>query len=714
LFFSLRDRAFSASRGAQLFLLGVLAVHCGSAKQHDGDDDSLGGGQSGAVGSGAPSDTGGAADSVCAPRSKHACSGANGCNGERLCKADGSGYGSCVCSDASGVAGQSDGAAGESAAAGAANGGAGGSTGGTGGSKGGKGGTSGRAGSGRGGTGGASRTGGAGGTSSGVGGTPNGASGTGGAGGTSSGMGGSAGRGGASNAGVGGSATADPFAGCTMAPVAPIATTTLIDNFEDDDTYAQGYGAWYSFDDGTAEPGDEATLTLSTLTRAAGNQYSLDLRTGVHTGYGSGFGVILADNAGTQDTFDATSYDGFEFWARATGPGALRVNFPDKNSDPQGGVCSQAGGTCNHYWGVDLNLDTTWRRYRVHFDEVYTQGNVNEPFVPTALYRAEFEIGPNTSLEFFVDDAQFFRTADSAYAVDGRVFQRARTEHRFHGLDRPSLEWDPHGEELSLADLQRMAGWGADTVRISLNQDFWLSESPAYDAGYASLVDKVVACAHTANLDVILDLHWSDRGDYSVTPGQQQMADAHSVEFWQELATRYKNNSRVLFELYNEPHDVSWDVWRDGGGATGFTAVGFQALYDAVRATGAENVVLAGGLSYAFDLSGVPAHRLRGFNIGYVTHPYNFSGKQPSDWPTAFGTVATYYPVIATEFGDTTSCSASYSQSFIDYAASLGISWTAWAWWVEPTNPCAFPTLISDWDGTPTIAGAAVKAALMP
>jgi len=50
----------------------------------------------------------------------------------------------------------------------------------------------------------------------------------------------------------------------------------------------------------------------------------------------------------------------------------------------------------------------------------------------------------------------------------------------------------------------------------------------------------------------------------------------------------------------------------------------------------------------------------------------------------------------------------------IDYAASLDISWTAWAWFVADTNPCAFPTIISAWDGTPTTAGAAVKAALSP
>jgi hypothetical protein len=690
-----------------LVLLGVLALHCGNTKQYDDDDDHATGGRGGAGGSSAQGGSGAEAGAgACTPLATRACTGENGCDGEERCADDGSGYGACVCSDGTtGAAGATEGSAGEQSGAGApSDGGSGGTKnaqGGKGGTSGGKGGKGGSGGT-NGGKGGAGGTGGTAGSNQG--GTSNGGGGHGGTGGSA----GSAGTGGS-----GGSATG-PFVGCTLAPVAPPATTTLIDDFEDGDTYAQSYGAWYSFDDGTAAPSDQAAMMLSTATRASGNGYALNFVTGVHTGYGSGFGVILADNGGTQDTFDVTVHDGFEFWARASSSSSVRVNFPDKNSDPQGGVCSQSAGTCNQYWGTDINVDTNWRLYRVHWDELYTQGSVNEPFVPNSLYRVEFAVGKNASLDLFVDDAKFFDTAATAFSTSGREFRQHGQQRIFHGLDRPSLEWSPRGEQLSRADLGLMAGWGANTVRISLNQDFWLSDSPAHDAGYATLVDEMVACAQTENLDVILDLHWSDQGDYSVTPGQQQMADAHSVEFWHEVATRYANNSRVLFELYNEPHDVAWPVWRDGGAATGYTAVGFQQLYDAVRETGAENVVLAGGLSYAFDLSGVPQYRLRGYNIGYVTHPYNFPGKQPTDWPSAFGTAATYYPVIATEFGDTTSCSGSYNQSFITYAASLGISWTGWAWYVAASDPCAFPTLISDWNGTPTTAGAVVQTALMP
>jgi hypothetical protein len=111
------------------------------------------------------------------------------------------------------------------------------------------------------------------------------------------------------------------------------------------------------------------------------------------------------------------------------------------------------------------------------------------------------------------------------------------------------------------------------------------------------------------------------------------MPDANSVTFWSEVAARYRDDGRVMFELYNEPHDVSWSVWKSGGAASdGFQAVGMQQLHDTVRATGAQNLVIIGGLDWAYDLSGVPANRIDGYNIAYATHPYNKPGRRPYDW----------------------------------------------------------------------------------
>ena len=46
------------------------------------------------------------------------------------------------------------------------------------------------------------------------------------------------------------------------------------------------------------------------------------------------------------------------------------------------------------------------------------------------------------------------------------------------------------------------------------------------------------------------------------------MPDRNSLTFWKDVAEIYKDHPAVLFDLYNEPHDVSWDVWLKGGKVT--------------------------------------------------------------------------------------------------------------------------------------------------
>ena len=152
-------------------------------------------------------------------------------------------------------------------------------------------------------------------------------------------------------------------------------------------------------------------------------------------------------------------------------------------------------------------------------------------------------------------------------------------------------------------------------------------------------------CAE-AGCYVILDLHWSDAGEWGKQIGQHVMPDRNSLEFWKDLASTYKNHPAVIFDLYNEPHDVSWDVWLNGGQVTEkafrrnpaktYEAVGMQALLDAVRATGAKNVVIAGGLDWAYDMSGfLEGKQLAdptGNGVIYANHAYPFKGDTVERW----------------------------------------------------------------------------------
>jgi type II secretory pathway pseudopilin PulG len=296
--------------------------------------------------------------------------------------------------------------------------------------------------------------------------------------------------------------------------------------------------------------------------------------------------------------------------------------------------------------------------------------------------------------------------ANSGYTVTAStIYDATCNPHIFHGLVRPSMEWSATGQNLSLGDYTLMSSWQANIVRLPLNEKFWIQNT----SNYRSRVDQQVQWITSLGMDVLLTLQWSDGGNIGNTVKQYQMPDQDSNTFWQDVASIYQTNSHVLFELYNEPYGVSWNVWRNGGAAPGFTAVGMQQLYDTVRATGAQNLVLIGGLNYAFDLSGVPANRITGSNIVYATHPYDQPGKNTmADWDTAFGGLSATDPVMMTEFGDF-NCSTTFYSQLLSYASSHNISWTAFAWY---PGGCGFPSLINNWSGAPSAPGAVVKAAM--
>ncbi|MCL4543346.1 MAG: glycoside hydrolase family 5 protein [Chloroflexi bacterium] len=291
-----------------------------------------------------------------------------------------------------------------------------------------------------------------------------------------------------------------------------------------------------------------------------------------------------------------------------------------------------------------------------------------------------------------------------------------------HGLNRPSLEWNPAGVMLSRADVERMASWGINTVRIPTNQDFLLPDSCYYSPTYLATLSRLVRWIEGAGMEALIDLHWSDRGvSCPATMGQQKMPDVRSVRFWRLMAEHFRSDPHVFFDLYNEPHGVTWDCWLRGCTTDqGWTAIGMQELYNTVRAAGFRSLVFISGLDWARDLSGVPTHEVQGTNIVYATHPY-YPTVSMSVLNAAFGSLTGRYPIVATEFGPllgkTPFCSPQVEGGLINYfdapdgVRAHHIGWIAWAWYAAD-NVCTFPAVISDWSGTVAPNGVPVRAAL--
>jgi len=303
------------------------------------------------------------------------------------------------------------------------------------------------------------------------------------------------------------------------------------------------------------------------------------------------------------------------------------------------------------------------------------------------------------------------------------------------GLCVDSLEWTAAGEHLAQTIPVAVDQWKANVIRLPVKQNFWFGRGPWQkgDGGiaYRKLVDDVVEAVTARGAYLVLDLH---------VFGAPM---AEHVEFWKDAATRYKNNPGVIFELFNEPHSISWKVWRDGGPLKsdkhkdenaaenseqqeGDVSTGMQALIDAVRSTGARNLVIAGGLDWGFDLSGVikdyPLQDKDGADgIMYSSHIYPWK----SDWQKHTLDAAAKYPVFIGEVGnlakwedfkfipesarhEPVGVESQWPRDMIGMIQKNKLNWTAFSF-----HPKTGPMVILDWDYTPTpYWGVYVKDAL--
>lgn len=264
------------------------------------------------------------------------------------------------------------------------------------------------------------------------------------------------------------------------------------------------------------------------------------------------------------------------------------------------------------------------------------------------------------------------------------------------------------------AAIDAMTTWHPHVVRLPLNEDCWLGINGVKrkygGQRYRSAIKSYVERLEHHGLDVDLELHWSAPGRTLAT-GQSPMPDAdHSPALWQSVARTFGGDDAVVFELFNEPYGVSWSCWLHGCTVGGYQAAGMQTLLDAIRETGANNVVLAGGLGWSNDLSKWLAHKPHDplHQLGAVAHVYNFSGcNDAACWQHKYAKVARHVPVVTTELGDN-SCSGGYVRAYMRWADSHGISYLAWTW--NTWNCKTGPAIISTYSGRPTGLGKSIRA----
>jgi hypothetical protein len=313
------------------------------------------------------------------------------------------------------------------------------------------------------------------------------------------------------------------------------------------------------------------------------------------------------------------------------------------------------------------------------------------------------------------------------HIVGNKVLDKNNKEVLLRGVNIVSLEWNPLGERVLRNALVAIDDWKSNAIRLPVKEEYWFDAKGG--EAYRKLVDNVIMEAANRGAYVLLDLH------------RFRAPKQVHVDFWKDAAARYKNHPAVLFDLFNEPHGISWEVWKNGGfvedknapadedafltpeekalNAKGFHSVGMQALIDAARSTGAKNIVVVGGLDWAYDASGM----VKGFALddkggnGIMVATHIYAAKR--DWQNKVLSVADKYPIIVSEFGantqkfsfipaDQQEDAETWVPKIFGFIQKYHLHYTAFSF-----HPAGGPKMLTAWDYTPTPEwGALVKREL--
>lgn len=144
--------------------------------------------------------------------------------------------------------------------------------------------------------------------------------------------------------------------------------------------------------------------------------------------------------------------------------------------------------------------------------------------------------------------------------------------------------------------------WGSTLIRAAMGVD----EGGGYlqdPVGNKNKVKAVVDAAIANDMYVIIDWHTHHAESYQ----------SQSIAFFQEMARTYGNKNHVIYEIYNEPLQISW---------SGVIKPYAQAVVNAIRAIDPDNLIIVGTPVWSQNVDEASRDKLSGNNIAYTLHFY--------------------------------------------------------------------------------------------
>ena len=240
---------------------------------------------------------------------------------------------------------------------------------------------------------------------------------------------------------------------------------------------------------------------------------------------------------------------------------------------------------------------------------------------------------------------------------------------QLRGMSTHGLQW--YASCVNDASLDVLANeWKADILRISMYiQEGGYETDPAK---FTKLVNDYIEAATARGMYALVDWHM-------LSPGDPNFNLARAKTFFTEIAARHKDKTNILYEIANEPSEVSWGTIKSYA----------DQIIPVIRAQDADGVVLVGtpdwsSLGASGDGNGVAQILANPVNASNIMYTFHFYAASHDDYYiNTFKDGIAKLPIFVTEFGtqEATGDGANNftrSQTYLDIMAANKISWTNW------------------------------------
>lgn len=303
------------------------------------------------------------------------------------------------------------------------------------------------------------------------------------------------------------------------------------------------------------------------------------------------------------------------------------------------------------------------------------QGKGNITLRVDAIDAASHVTRQNLTIQIESDDVSPPSSSNTPVGRNGRLrvcentLCNERNEQvQLRGMSSHGIQW--LGNCLTDESLDTLAyDWNSDLLRISMYvQEGGYETDPE---GFTNQVNSLIEMASNRGMYVIVDWH-------QLTPGDPNANTELAIEFFTKIAKMNAHRNNIIYDVANEPNNVSWSRIRDYA----------MKVIPVVQRYDSDAVVLIGthawasmGVSDGGSAREIVNNPIPLDNIMYTYHFYAAShGKQYRDnleW------AAQRLPIFVTEWGTQNSAGEgannfTSSQAYLDIMNRYNISWANW------------------------------------